>query len=46
MQLGMIGLGMMGGNTVRRWIARGRDCVVFDRTRLQFGGHVERAGGR
>lgn len=30
MQLGMIGLGRMGGNMVRRLIAGGHDCVVFD----------------
>jgi 6-phosphogluconate dehydrogenase len=30
MQLGMIGLGRMGANMVRRLIARGHDCVVFD----------------
>ena len=32
MQLGMIGLGRMGGNMVRRLIAGGHDCVVFDRS--------------
>jgi 6-phosphogluconate dehydrogenase len=30
MQLGMIGLGRMGSNMVRRLIARGHQCVVFD----------------
>jgi 6-phosphogluconate dehydrogenase len=30
MQLGMIGLGRMGGNLVRRLIRDGHDCVVFD----------------
>jgi 6-phosphogluconate dehydrogenase len=30
MQLGMIGLGRMGANMVRRLIARGQECVVFD----------------
>jgi 6-phosphogluconate dehydrogenase len=30
MQLGMIGLGRMGANMVRRLIAGGHDCVVFD----------------
>jgi 6-phosphogluconate dehydrogenase len=30
MQLGMIGLGRMGANMVRRLIKRGHDCVVFD----------------
>ena len=32
MQLGMIGLGRMGANMVRRLIARGHECVVFDRS--------------
>jgi 6-phosphogluconate dehydrogenase len=30
MQLGMIGLGRMGANMVRRLLTRGHDCVVFD----------------
>ena len=30
MQLGMIGLGRMGANMVRRLIADGHECVVFD----------------
>jgi 6-phosphogluconate dehydrogenase len=30
MQLGMIGLGRMGGNIVRRLAHNGHDCVVFD----------------
>ena len=30
MQLGMIGLGRMGANMVRRLIRRGHECVVFD----------------
>jgi len=30
MQLGMIGLGRMGGNIVRRLMRHGHDCVVFD----------------
>jgi len=32
MQLGMIGLGRMGANMVRRLIRRGHSCVVFDRS--------------
>jgi 6-phosphogluconate dehydrogenase len=32
MQLGMIGLGRMGANMVRRLIKKGHDCVVFDRS--------------
>ncbi len=31
MQLGMIGLGRMGANMVRRLIRHGHQCVVFDR---------------
>jgi 6-phosphogluconate dehydrogenase len=30
MQLGMIGLGRMGANMVRRLIKRGHECVVYD----------------
>jgi len=30
MQLGMIGLGRMGGNIVRRLMAGGHECVVYD----------------
>jgi 6-phosphogluconate dehydrogenase len=30
MQLGMIGLGRMGGNMVRRLLRGGHDCVVYD----------------
>ena len=30
MQLGMVGLGRMGSNMVRRLVARGHECVVFD----------------
>ena len=32
MQLGMIGLGRMGGNMVRRLTKAGHSCVVYDRT--------------
>ena len=32
MQLGMIGLGRMGANMVRRLINKGHSCVVFDRS--------------
>jgi len=31
MQLGMIGLGRMGGNMVRRLVRAGHSCVVYDR---------------
>ena len=30
MQLGMIGLGRMGGNMVRRVMHAGHDCVAYD----------------
>ena len=33
MQLGMIGLGRMGANMVRRLMRSGHECVVYDRTR-------------
>ena len=32
MQLGMIGLGRMGANMVRRLMQNGHDCVVYDRS--------------
>ena len=32
MQIGMIGLGRMGANMVRRLIKKGHKCVVFDRS--------------
>src|SRR5262245_51010117 len=32
MQLGMIGLGRMGANMVRRLVARKHECVVFDKS--------------
>jgi 6-phosphogluconate dehydrogenase len=32
MQLGMIGLGRMGGNMVRRLLRDGHQCIVFDRS--------------
>src|SRR5262245_40038456 len=32
MQIGMIGLGRMGANMVRRLIKKGHECVVFDRS--------------
>jgi 6-phosphogluconate dehydrogenase len=30
MELGMIGLGRMGGNIVRRLMRHGHTCVVYD----------------
>ena len=32
MQLGMIGLGRMGGNMVRRLMQGGHTCIVYDRS--------------
>jgi 6-phosphogluconate dehydrogenase len=32
MQIGMIGLGRMGANMVRRLVRGGHECVVFDRS--------------
>jgi len=32
MQVGMIGLGRMGANMVRRLLRRGHRCVVFNRS--------------
>jgi 6-phosphogluconate dehydrogenase len=32
MQLGMVGLGRMGANMVRRILKDGQQCVVFDRS--------------
>ncbi len=37
MQLGMIGLGPMGANMVRRPIHNGQSCVVFDRSPQAIG---------
>src|SRR5262245_22911734 len=33
MQLAMVGLGRMGANLVRRLLAAGHECVVYDRDR-------------
>ncbi len=30
MQLAMVGLGRMGANMVKRLVAHGHECVVFD----------------
>jgi 6-phosphogluconate dehydrogenase len=46
MQLGMIGLGRMGANMVRRLIKDGQECVVYDRSAEAVKGLVkERAVG-
>ena len=41
MQLGMIGLGRMGANMVRRLMRNGHQCVVFDRSRDAVQGLVK-----
>ena len=46
MQLGMIGLGRMGGNMVRRLLKGGHQCVVFDRIGKRGGGAGEGEGRR
>jgi 6-phosphogluconate dehydrogenase len=46
MQLGMIGLGRMGANMVRRLLKNGHQCVVFDRSPKSVDGLVkEKAHG-
>jgi len=46
MQLGMIGLGRMGANMVRRLLKGGHSCVVFDRSSKAVGALVwEKAEG-
>ena len=41
MQIGMIGLGRMGANMVRRLISGGHECVVFARTQTSVQAMVE-----
>ena len=41
MQLGMIGLGRMGANMVRRLLKNGQKCVVFDRSPDAIAGLVK-----
>ncbi len=43
MQLGMIGLGRMGANIVRRLMRNGHECVVFDVNR-EFVSQLEGEG--
>ena len=45
MQLGMIGLGRMGANMVRRLIKNGHDCVVFDRSQQAVSASGQRERG-
>src|SRR6201996_7946475 len=41
MQLGMVGLGRMGANMVRRLMKGGHECVVFDRSQDAVKGLVQ-----
>jgi 6-phosphogluconate dehydrogenase len=41
MELGMVGLGRMGANMVRRLLRGGHQCVVFDRSQKTVGELVE-----
>ncbi len=42
MQLGMIGLGRMGGNMVERLLKGGHECVVFDASQSSVAAAVEK----
>jgi 6-phosphogluconate dehydrogenase len=44
MKLGMIGLGRMGGNMVRRWIAAGHEVVVYDNSAATREGFAKETG--
>lgn len=44
MQLGVIGLGRMGGNIVRRLTARGHECVIYDRAAAAVAGLAKSKG--
>ena len=46
MQLGMIGLGRMGANMVRRLLRGGHTCVVYDRAPKGFSGQEVFCDGR
>ena len=45
MQLGMVGLGRMGANMVRRLIQKGHECVVFDMSPKVVGELVKESAG-
>jgi 6-phosphogluconate dehydrogenase len=45
MQLGMVGLGRMGGNIVRRLTRNGHQCVVFDRNPAAIAALVKEGAG-
>ncbi|MDE2166897.1 MAG: decarboxylating 6-phosphogluconate dehydrogenase [Alphaproteobacteria bacterium] len=44
MQLGVIGLGRMGGNIVRRLTARGHECIIYDRAAAAVAGLAKTKG--
>jgi 6-phosphogluconate dehydrogenase len=44
MQLGMIGLGRMGANMVKRLAKNGHECVVFDRSQQAVGDLAKEKG--
>jgi 6-phosphogluconate dehydrogenase len=44
MQLGMVGLGRMGANMVRRLVTHGHECVVFDRSTDAVAGLAKEKG--
>lgn len=46
MQLGMIGLGRMGGNMVLRLSRAGHQCIVYDRSAAAVADIVKQSGGK
>ena len=46
MQLGVVGLGRMGANMVRRLLRRGHQCVIFDTSSEVVNELVCREGSR
>ena len=46
MEMGMIGLGRMGTNMVRRLLRAGHQCVVYDLHPEAAAGTRQRRGGR
>ncbi len=48
MQVGMIGLGRMGANMVRRLMSNSHSCLACDMTpgHSEFGGHAEKRDAR
>jgi len=45
MQLGVVGLGRMGGNIAQRLMRHGHSCVVFDANPDAVGGLVAKGAG-